>query len=344
MLVCVDLSLSAALIGTMSSAKKRQRSGDSIEEATGTPAASSSSVASPKSSSSSTGGGGATSAVGGSPPQHPNKKLKHGENGVPVPVTTPSKLTRATSLTPASPSALMAGASTALTAQAYSASAAAHATKFKQYSAHTAERAHQILHEVFPRKVLELDHLVSTASANSFEHSVTFPFNADGTFIQGRESQPIPSNPSVMALIPTVRQELLTMIDNLGALKLYIQLQIPKVDDGNNFGVEIQEESINELARLEDIQFGYLEKIQGYYATRTRIAAKISKYVSILDYWQSLREVDEAFYTDLRLHLVEMRNSHATVHDLLVKNEEKLKHPRGENEDQGGRNRRHAFA
>lgn len=105
---------------------------------------------------------------------------------------------------------------------------------------------------------------------------------------------------------------------------------------------QIQEESINELARLEDVQFGYLEKIQGYYGTRTRVAAKISKYPAILDYWQSLREVDEAFYTDLRLHLIEMRNSHATIHDLLCKNEERLKNPRGENEE--GRNRRHAFA
>lgn len=108
-------------------------------------------------------------------------------------------------------------------------------------------------------------------------------------------------------------------------------------------GVEIQEESINELSKVEDVAFQYLEKIQAYYGNRTRVAAKISKYPGILDYWQSLRELDESFHTDLRLHCIEMRNSYATIHDLLRKNEEKITNPRGDG-DAEGKSRRHAFA
>lgn len=218
----------------MSTSKKRPRSGESPEEAAAsTPAASA--IGSPKSTSvSSPAAHGAAKKA---------KQHQQGETstavGAPAPVGTP-KLTRATSLTPASPSALMVGAHTALTAQAYSSSASGHAARFKGYTSQTAERAHQILHHVFPRKVLELDHLVGTSSsANSFQQSVTFPFDSEGHFLPGRETEPIASNPTVMALIPTVKDELLQMIDHLGALKLYIQLLIPKVDDGNNFGVEV---------------------------------------------------------------------------------------------------------
>jgi hypothetical protein len=110
-----------------------------------------------------------------------------------------------------------------------------------------------------------------------------------------------------------------------------------------------------------------------YYGNRTRIVSKISKYPAVLDYWQSVRELDESFYTDLRLQVQEMRNQYSTLHDLLVKNEgqrshaagmvsvvfvnahsslsasslvfhaERINNPRGE-QGEAGANRRHAFA
>lgn len=121
-------------------------------------------------------------------------------------------------------------------------------------------------------------------------------------------------------------------------------LRFVQVDDGNNFGVEIQEESINEIAKIEDVGFLWLDKLANYHGNRTRIIAKISKYPAILDYWQSVRELDESFFVDLRMHMVDMRNSYTILHDLLLKNEERIKNPRGEEGAEEGRNRRHAFA
>lgn len=48
---------------------------------------------------------------------------------------------------------------------------------------------------------------------------------------------------TVMALIPQVNSEVLELIENLGALKLMIQLRIPAVDDGNNFGGQRKRQS-----------------------------------------------------------------------------------------------------
>ena len=41
----------------------------------------------------------------------------------------------------------------------------------------------------------------------------------------------------------------------LPALSCSVPALSLQVDDGNNFGVEIQEESINEIAKVEDVEF-----------------------------------------------------------------------------------------
>lgn len=88
----------------------------------------------------------------------------------------------------------------------------------------------------------------------------------------------------------------------------------------------------------------WLDKLANYHGNRTRIIAKISKYPGILDYWSSVRELDESFFVDMRMHMVDMRNSYLLIKDLLSKNEERIKNPRGEENAEEGRNRRHAFA
>lgn len=143
-------------------------------------------------------------------------------------------------------------AAVALTPAEYSDTAVSHSDKFKVYSASTGDRANLILHTVLPRKVLELDYLVSTTMRAGFQQSIEFPFAADGTFLPGRQTEPIRSNPCIMSLIPQVKAEVLGLIDNIGALRIMIQLKIPPADDGNNLGVEIQEESQRTHTRAND--------------------------------------------------------------------------------------------
>jgi hypothetical protein len=37
----------------------------------------------------------------------------------------------------------------------------------------------------------------------------------------------------------------------INTVKIWIQLNIPRIEDGNNFGVSIQEETVSELSRAE---------------------------------------------------------------------------------------------
>ncbi len=41
------------------------------------------------------------------------------------------------------------------------------------------------------------------------------------------------------------------LVEAINTVKMWIQLNVPRIEDGNNFGVSIQEETINELGRAE---------------------------------------------------------------------------------------------
>lgn len=44
-------------------------------------------------------------------------------------------------------------------------------------------------------------------------------------------------------------------------VKMWVQLLIPRIEDGNNFGVSIQEETVAELRTVEGEAASYLDQI-----------------------------------------------------------------------------------
>uniref|UniRef100_A0A672G7E9 Proteasome activator complex subunit 1 n=1 Tax=Salarias fasciatus TaxID=181472 RepID=A0A672G7E9_SALFA len=52
---------------------------------------------------------------------------------------------------------------------------------------------------------------------------------------------PICSNERVESLLQEVRREIQTLKEKLNTVAMWVQLQIPRIEDGNNFGVAVQE-------------------------------------------------------------------------------------------------------
>lgn len=48
-------------------------------------------------------------------------------------------------------------------------------------------------------------------------------------------------------------------------VKMWVQLLIPRIEDGNNFGVSIQEETVAELRTVEGEAASYLDQISRFY-------------------------------------------------------------------------------
>uniref|UniRef100_A0A2I3T150 Proteasome activator subunit 3 n=2 Tax=Homininae TaxID=207598 RepID=A0A2I3T150_PANTR len=110
-----------------------------------------------------------------------------------------------------------------------------------------------------------------------------------------------------------------------------LPLLIPRIEDGNNFGVSIQEETVAELRTVESEAASYLDQISRYYITRAKLVSKIAKYPHVEDYRRTVTEIDEKEYISLRLIISELRNQYVTLHDMILKNIEKIKRPRSSN-------------
>lgn len=58
-------------------------------------------------------------------------------------------------------------------------------------------------------------------------------------------------------------------------MKMWVTFLIPKIEDGNNFGVSIQEETLGEIRSVEVEAAAFYEQISRYHMTRAKIVSKV---------------------------------------------------------------------
>ncbi|ELK16356.1 Cyclic AMP-dependent transcription factor ATF-6 alpha [Pteropus alecto] len=140
-------------------------------------------------------------------------------------------------------------------------------------------------------------------------------------------------NQHLVELIERVKPEIELLREKCSTLRMWVQLLIPKVEDGNNFGVSIQEDTVDRLWTVESTAASYLRRFSTYYNTRAKLVSKIVKYPQVEDYRRTVAEVDENEYLSVRQILLHVRNQYATLHDVILKNLEKIKTPRSAGAD-----------
>jgi len=224
--------------------------------------------------------------------------------------------------------------------------------KVQDLKANITENAIRIVHQVMPTKVLYLNDLftimpafnvdlsavrkkvVIDVSSSSAENGKNKKRKLNSSE-ESKESDSLPvaepdvlPNPIILEILSSLKKEILDLIEVINTVKIWIQLNIPRIEDGNNFGVSIQEETVNELGRAEDSGFAVLESVTKYFVTRAKLVSKVQKYPNILDYRQSVMELDEKEFINLRLCCLDLRNNYAILHDMIIKNLEKIKTPR----------------
>lgn len=142
---------------------------------------------------------------------------------------------------------------------------------------------------------------------------------------------PIPCNKKLIKLIDLVKPEIKTVIEACESIKMWISLLIPRIEDGNNFGVSIQEEVLNEVHRIQTESINYLDAISRYFITRAKIVSKVVKYPFVDDYTRAVKEVDEKEYLNIQFSMNEIRSHYMLILDVVSKNYEKIKKPRSSN-------------
>ncbi|XP_034557441.1 proteasome activator complex subunit 1-like [Notolabrus celidotus] len=141
---------------------------------------------------------------------------------------------------------------------------------------------------------------------------------------------PICSNERVESLLHEVKPQIQTLKEKLNTVSMWVQLQIPKIEDGNNFGVAVQEKVSELLTNTRTKIEAFQTQISKYYSERGDAVAKAAKQSHVGDYRQLVHELDHYQYWELRLVVLDIRNTYAVLFDIITKNYDKIKKPRGD--------------
>ncbi|XP_066538879.1 proteasome activator complex subunit 1 isoform X1 [Hoplias malabaricus] len=141
---------------------------------------------------------------------------------------------------------------------------------------------------------------------------------------------PIACNEKVESLIKEIKPHIQTLKENLNTVSMWVQLQIPRIEDGNNFGVAVQEKVFELLTNTRTKIEGFQTQITKYYSERGDAVAKASKQPHVGDFRQLVYELDQHQYCELRIVVLEIRNTYALLFDVINKNFDKIKKPRGD--------------
>jgi len=139
----------------------------------------------------------------------------------------------------------------------------------------------------------------------------------------------VPPNDEVISVARKVRDLLADAVDTLRILEMWIRLKIPKIEDGNNFGVEIQEDVFSQIQSSRTTLHRTMSTIHSSYLwSRAQAASKVSRFPTAEDFVQYIVQIDVFELFSLRISTLEVRDVYEATHDLVKKNLEKLKNPR----------------
>ncbi|TFK99638.1 proteasome activator pa28 REG alpha/beta subunit [Pterulicium gracile] len=141
----------------------------------------------------------------------------------------------------------------------------------------------------------------------------------------------IKSNKNMTQLHDIIRRESQELATNVDKTKLWVNLIMPRIEDGDNFGVQIQEEVLTELHRAQESAYSLRDAVRADHLTRAKICSKLIKYPHLEDYALALQDHDEKQHFLAKQHLTDIRNLYAILTDLIHKNITKIRAPKANN-------------
>lgn len=220
---------------------------------------------------------------------------------------------------------------------------------FEEYVATIKAKSEDLIRTIFPQKITQLNTLLESETFDFEEQrrAIDHPLlqvpstpNNDGTgqaMVPVNSSRallssgPITCNGVIRTQIDIVKPFIRELVEHANLLKMWVTFLIPKIEDGNNFGVSIQEEILMEIMVTEKEADSFLHSIQNYHLNRAQAIGKIMKYPNVNDFRKVVTELDEKEFVTLRMVLTEIRNRYATMYDMIGKNWEKVMRPRSSN-------------
>lgn len=84
-------------------------------------------------------------------------------------------------------------------------------------------------------------------------------------------------NEKIVVLLQRLKPEIKDVTEQLNLVTTWLQLQIPRIEDGNNFGVAVQEKVFELMTNLHTKLEGFHTQISKYFSERGDAVAKAAK-------------------------------------------------------------------
>lgn len=112
-----------------------------------------------------------------------------------------------------------------------------------------------------------------------------------GTKVLAIPSGTVFCNQPICDLIKVVKPVIRKLVEDSNLLKMWISFMIPKIEDGNNFGVSIQEDTLAEIQSVESEAAAFFDQISRYFISRAKVVSKVAKYPHIEDYRRAVQVI-----------------------------------------------------
>ncbi|KAJ0022566.1 hypothetical protein NQD34_014700, partial [Periophthalmus magnuspinnatus] len=140
----------------------------------------------------------------------------------------------------------------------------------------------------------------------------------------------IVSNERIAQLLGLVKPEIFAFRETMVNVTCWIHHLIPKIEDGNDFGVAIQEKILERIAAVQKKMDELLPNINKYLSERGDAVAKASKETHVMNYRSLVHEKDRDMFQEARVILLDIRSLYTELYDVINKNLDKVTNPKGE--------------
>ncbi|XP_066460124.1 proteasome activator complex subunit 2 [Eleutherodactylus coqui] len=207
------------------------------------------------------------------------------------------------------------------------------------------------LAEFIPEKIQHLDNLLKSDVFNvkdltSLHAELNIPIpdpptpEAEDTKMEtDKEEKKAPKcgflkeNEKLQKILNIVLPEIRTFREGCALIITWISHLIPKIEDGNDFGVSVQEKVLERVTAIKTKMETSQTNLNKYLTERGDAVAKASKETHVMDYRALVHDKDEGAFVDLKLILTDVRNNYVEIFDIILKNFEKIANPKGEDKN-----------
>lgn len=121
------------------------------------------------------------------------------------------------------------------------------------------------------------------------------------------------SNKCVIDLIETIKPHIVKLIEDGKTIRMWICYLIPTMEVCSNFGVEIQEDTLELVKSVERSAANFYEKMRNYFTSRAKIVIDIARYPEVEDFQRAVIETDKEEYHEFCMVMSEIRNHYCVL-------------------------------